>query len=182
MTIDGIDRALSTCLEMLGQRGYHFFDMETHSAINDKTNHSIALYLLDECKLTVDHIKYYIGQTCKNNFNHCLIIYSNAITPLAKKHIHSVPGIHAELFNVSELQYNLTKHRLQPKFHKLPSVQSQEFRKKFPKFSGMNVGDAISRFYDYRVGDVVRVTRRNKSENQKGVYHDFVTYRIVRGS
>lgn len=172
MTHNKIDIALTTYLEMVQQRGYHDYTIikDIVVAVNMKTNHMIAVFLLADGKLTIDQIKSFISQTCQIELNHCIIIFNDTITPIARQHIHSIPDIHCELFTVAELQYNITKHNFIPKHTRLSTKQSQLFKERYgTKYPNLSINEPISRFYDYRVGDVIKIDRDG----------GYITYRIV---
>jgi DNA-directed RNA polymerase I, II, and III subunit RPABC1 len=105
---------------------------------------------------------------------HCLIVYKDTVTPIAKKVVEESKDIIIELFNVEELQYNITKHYLVPKHEllfKKKSKECEQFKKKYSdKFPIILKSDPVSRFYGYEKGDIIKITRNN----------GYITYRIVR--
>ena len=105
---------------------------------------------------------------------HAIIVYKDSVTAFTRKAVNQSIEMKLELFAEEDLRYNITKHRLQPCFEKLPADEAEEFKKKFGvKFGVMRSEDPIARFYDYKKGDVIRVIR--------GKTNKFVTYRLVRG-
>ncbi len=90
------------------------------------------------------------------------------------KTIDKLTDIQIELFHISDVQYNITKHVLQPIFTRL--VDKIEFIKQYGnKYSKLKMGDPIRKFYNYNKGDVIKVTR-------KSLYNDTditISYRIV---
>ena len=103
---------------------------------------------------------------------HGVIIYKDTVTPIAKKVVEESKEMLIELFNVEEMQYNITKHVLQPKFEKLNKSESILFKKDFSnfKFPTIKKDDAICKFYGYSKGDIIRITRKN----------GLIIYRIVK--
>ena len=93
---------------------------------------------------------------------HGVIIYKDSVTPIAKKVVEESKEILIELFNVDEMQYNVTKHYLVPKHelkYKKDSKEAKEFKKnKYPIISKY---DPVSRFYGYNIGDIIMITRKN---------------------
>ena len=76
-----------------------------------------------------------------------------------------------ELFALEDLQYNITKHRLQPKFECLSDKDADDFKKKYGvKFGTLRLDRPIACFYDYKRGDVIRIIRSD----------GYISYRIVR--
>ena len=105
---------------------------------------------------------------------HCLIVYKDSATPIAKKVVDDSQEIRIELFNEDELQYNLTKHYLVPDhklIYKSKTKKCEEFKKKYTdKFPTLLKTDPVSRFYGYEKGDIIQITRKDS----------YVTYRIVK--
>ena len=94
---------------------------------------------------------------------------------MTKKLIENSVDIKIELFTQEELQYNITKHRLVPKHIKLSSDEAKEFKKTYGlKHPAMILTDPVSRFYDFKRGDVIKIVRMSGED-------EFVTYRIVKG-
>ena len=106
--------------------------------------------------------------------HHCLIVYKDNVTPVAKKIIEEIKELKIELFHQDELQYNITKHYLVPKhelIYKKGTAEYSNFKDKYTdKFPIILKSDPISRFYAYEKGDIIKVTRKN----------GYVMYRIVR--
>ena len=105
------------------------------------------------------------------NINHCIIIYKEKITSVAKKITESINDFTIELFPSCELMYNITKHYLVPLHKKLEDEASKNFKLKY----GINIPiilykDPVSRFYGFKPNDIIEVTRST----------GFVTYRIVK--
>ena len=83
-----------------------------------------------------------------------------------------------ELFSVDELQFNITKHRLVPLHQKLNEEESKSFKEKYGlKYQAILTSDPISRFYNYKRGDIIRILRIRKT-NDKNQY--IIAYRIVK--
>ena len=105
---------------------------------------------------------------------HAIIVYKDSATPVAKKIIEESNDILIELFQEEELSYNITKHYLVPKhelIYEKGSKGAKEFKDKYSdKFPIILKSDPISRFYGYKKGDIIKVTR--KSGN--------IMYRIVK--
>lgn len=124
-------------------------------------------------KLNVAEIYSIIALLQKTEINHGLIVFEGVPTPAVKNVVSTTPDldIHIELFNADDLQFNITEHRLVPKHVLLNSDQAHDFKQKY----GTNIPvllrtDAISRFFDFTKGDVIKIIRRD----------GYVSYRIVR--
>ena len=103
---------------------------------------------------------------------HAIIVYKDGVTSFTKKAIEQSLEMVFELFAVEDLQYNITKHRLQPKFECLSENEAVKFKKEFGiRFPALRKDDPIVRFYFFQKGDIIKVTRPNNS----------IIYRIVKG-
>ena len=103
---------------------------------------------------------------------HSLVIYRDSITPATKSTLSQTTDIIIELFAEEDLQYNITKHYLQPKFERLSDEEADEFKKKYGvKFGTLRLDRPISCFYNYQKGDIIRIIRKD----------GYISYRIVKG-
>ena len=181
-----MEKAHTICLEMLDQRGYVVEDADPDRIIALKgIDEYMVVFFADTDKFNVQRISQYISiLKSMDDYNHCIIVHRNTITPVAKKIVEEenkdIDGngtreIKIELFNVDELQYNITKHYLVPKhevMYKHNTPELAEFKKKYQadKFPVIMKNDPIVRFYNFEKGDIIKVTRKN----------GFVAYRIVK--
>ena len=179
-----MNKALEILSEMTEQRGYkrEEDEEEFHSPnggntdlffYRKKNGEKMVLFKNLVEKLNIAELKNCIGIMTKLEIKHCIIVHEGQTTPAVRTVIEKSPeiGLIIELFNVGDLQFNITKHILVPKHEVLEEKEAKIFKKKY----GSNIpvllkSDPISRFYDFRRGDVVRITRKS------GV----IAYRIVR--
>lgn len=158
-------QAYSICLEMLEQRGYSIESQEPDQIIAIKPDgNQMIVFFLSSSKFTVDYIKNMVN-TLQNELyiNHAIVVYKDSVTYMTKKFIENIPSLKIELFPEINLQYNITKHVLQPlKYEKLDDKEAEVFKKKYGvKFPVQKQTGEIALFYGYEKGDVIRVTRRN---------------------
>lgn len=166
-----MEKAYSICSEMLVQRGYIIVEHEDNKIIANKNDgEPFAAFFCESKKFNVEKLKEFMSYMNQINIKHSIIVYSGIITSYVNKIIETCNDIKIELFAEEDLQYNITKHRLQPIFEKIPDNEAEEFKKKWGKFPVMKYEDPISKFYNYSRGDVIKITRKD----------GFVTYRIVR--
>ena len=167
-----MENALQTCLEMFQQRGYNVIDYDDDriNAIK-QDGKPICAFMAETPKFNVNRVQEYIAFMSELQIHHGIIVYKDNATPMAKKVINNSLDIIIELFTEEELQYNITKHRLVPKHEKLSSKEAIKFVEKFGKnFPIIQLSDPISRFYGYKRGDIIKVTRKNE-----------IIFRIVKG-
>lgn len=168
------ERAYEICLEMIIQREYSIIDKDSENMTITalKPNGEQMLVLFNSVPtFGASSLKETINSMYDMSIKHCLVVYDEKVTSNAKNTIVQLQDIYIELFSIEELQYNITKHRLQPKFEKLNENEAKEFKEKYgTKFGTLRIDKPISRFYDYQRGDVICITRGYN-----------VSYRIVRG-
>jgi|TARA_B100001059_G_scaffold168284_1_gene168043 DNA-directed RNA polymerase subunit H (RpoH/RPB5) len=168
--------AYKTCLEMLQQRNYEITEKDDPERIvaTKPDGKQMIVFFTEVPKFNVKNAQVYISTMNDLNIFHSIIVYKDSVTAFTRKAVAKSVEMKLELFAERDLQYNITKHRLQPTFEKLPKKEADIFKQKFGiKFGVMKSDDPIARFYNYNKGDVIRVTR--------GVVSKFVTYRLVRG-
>lgn len=166
------------CMEMLTARGYsyNYSDEDDEKIIlAEKEYDKLVVFFCQDDKFNIQSLKRYISQTKDLELEHCIIIYKDQITSSAAKQIDNL-DCEVELFCRKELQYNLTKHRLVPQHSKVPDEQASVIRKK----DGHNLPqilktDPVVRFYNFKKGDIIKITR-NSSNSEDG----YVIYRIVK--
>jgi DNA-directed RNA polymerase subunit H (RpoH/RPB5) len=171
-----VPQALKICKEMMIQRGYTFPEEETGSKTNIYAVKPDGSYIcVFMClKFNSDRIREYLSIMKEAEIDHSIVIYIDRITPATKKINENLENenMTMELFSIDELQFNITKHKLQPlKFIKLSKEEGTAFKKRYGvKFPFILKTDAIARFYNYHRGDVIEVWRKN----------GMIVYRIVK--
>ena len=127
-----MERAQEICIEMLSQREY----TEIKSGLDEITARKpdkmpIVVYFANTDKFNVKDIQYYISDMQNRNIRHTIIVYKNLITPFTQKATKQFPGFIFELVPMCDLQYNITKHELQPEFSRLEQLEAKRFKKKY---------------------------------------------------
>lgn len=169
-----MDQARVVCLEMIGQRKYVIRDEDADDIVAEKPDGEyVRLFFLDG-QFGAPVLKEYMSEMNKSDITHCIVVVGESITNPARAVVADLKGITFELFEVKELQSNITKHRLQAaSYTRLSKDAASSFIKKYGrKIPRIKVGDPIARFFFFQVGDIIEVVRRN----------GYVTYRIVVAS
>jgi len=187
------ETALATMREILEQRGYEVkYDDETIRAA--KGNDIIHVFTEIEEKFDVKNFEACCKYLNNEGIKHGIVIY-NTITNQSKKFLKNstklskLSGndtIQIEDFSKSELMFNITKHRLASK-HELVTDETEllntsdtflSAKERVRKIASIKknlskilLTKPICRFYNFKKGDVIRITRRN----------GFITYRVVTG-
>ena len=168
------NNAFNTCLEILNQRNCNIVndDINKLRIIAIKPNgNKIGVIFNNSSKFDTKSVKDTMIIMSEMKIKHSIVVYEDSITSAVKNSLNQLTDIKIELFSEEDLQYNITKHRLQPLFEKVPLKESEIFKKKYgTKFGTLKYDKPISRFYDYEKGDLIRITRKN----------NYITYRIVR--
>lgn len=169
-----MDQARNVCIEMLESRGYANITRDEGELIIAERDDGdrIAVFFDENSKLTKMAISKYMSLMKQIGVTHSIVVYSDVVTNTTAKSVDNSIEMEIELFSKSELQFNITKHRLQPKsFQVLPHSEEIAFKKNFGvKFPVMRIGDPIARFYNYKKGNVIQILDKR----------DLVHYRIVR--
>ena len=160
--------------EMFTQRGY------TEISENGKTplcaistQGKVCVFLSTEKKMDNKELEEKIASLKSEGSKHGIVVYREPPTRNAVEHIgeYEKIGYHLELFNVEDLQYNITHHYLVPKHTLLNPRDTLEFKRKFGvKIPALLRTDPVCKFYDFPKGGIVRVERKSGCAG----------YRIVR--
>jgi DNA-directed RNA polymerase subunit H (RpoH/RPB5) len=162
-----MEKAREICIEMLNQRGYTLVSSEEDKLFAERGEDRVIVIFISVAKFKNESIKECVKTMNTYGYKHGILIYENQITSAAKKTIETIHDIVFEKFSCDELQYNITKHELVPLFEKIDKVS--DFKRVIGKIPIMLATDAISKFYFFKRGDIVKITRKN----------NYVTYRLV---
>lgn len=167
-------QVIQTLYEMLQQRGYTVDineDDEQFTATKPDGEQVVIFSNIAE-KYDVNSFRATVATMNELNIKHGIIVYSS-ITPATKTKISSTEAIQLtiERFEANQLRINPTKHHLVPLHEKLSRSESKEFKKQY----GTNIkiiksDDVISRFYAFRKGDIIKITRNT----------GYIDYRVVK--
>ena len=159
---------------MLSSRGYTNIirDEEDLLLVKNSAGVDVVVFFDDNTKLTKTSISKYMSLMKQMGVKHSIVVYTDVVTNTTSKSVDSSIDLEIELFSKSELQFNITKHHLQPKsFTVLPRDEEAAFKKEFGvKFPVMRTNDPIARFYNYKKGNIVEILDKR----------DLIHYRIVR--
>ena len=168
-----MQNVVQTVIEMFEQRGYDITEKDEDQITAIKqSGEQVCAFLGPTPKFNGDKAREYITLMNSLGVTHSLVVYQDSVTAAANKINRDLENTEIELFSEEELQYNITKHRLQPKFEILECEEAEKFKKEYgTKFGTILRSDPIARFYFYQRGDVVKILRKD----------GYVDYRIVRG-
>ena len=168
--------------EMLDDRGYQhtkkFKDNKTYyslDAVGLNGENVMVLYIV---KIGVQFIRS-IEDQLVNEKKHYIFIYGQDITSFSKKKIDQLDISH-EIFHKHFFLFNPTKHFLCPEHIKLNQMQKNDlvsvFKKKystdfnFTMLPKILTTDPISRWYYFKVDDIILIKRPLPNGNTMEVY------------
>jgi len=169
--------------KMLERRGYRKQCIHVDENENDTLSSSqLSVYVKESApsilvwyfnidKLNIDYIKEFIAILETRQYRHGIIIYQNYITSSTKKVLENLYKFTIELFIVKDFQYDITQFKYYCVHEKISSSESSQIKELF-KHSMPTIlkSDAICRYFYFQKGDILKVTRRNKT----------IVYRIVK--
>ncbi|XP_065868005.1 DNA-directed RNA polymerase V subunit 5C isoform X1 [Euphorbia lathyris] len=112
----------------------------------------------------------------KESLKRLILVLQNKMNHFAKKELlkWTFP---VEIFQITELLSNITKHLLQPKYEMLTTAQKQqllnEYKAEEKQLPRMVKDDAIARYYGLKKGQVLKVSYKG------GIVDSIVTYRCI---
>ncbi|KAH6779637.1 Eukaryotic rpb5 RNA polymerase subunit family protein [Perilla frutescens var. hirtella] len=175
--------ARKTLLEMLRDRGFAVPNCEIEVSLEDfrskhgpspdvdglrisslhKDDPSIkALVLFCEPGIVkVNVIRGITARIVQEGLNRLILVVQSKITSQASKAVELLP-FKVEIFQITDLLVNVTKHELKPKHQVLTNAEKEKLLKKFSieekQLPRMLQKDAIARYYALEKGQVVKVT------------------------
>ena len=170
-------KAMIIMNQMLHQRGYKIHETtDDFFVFNNNKNNKVLLYRKIFKKLCSDiyYKKILNVYKARKELNHFILIYDNCETSSVKRLINQyVDFIYVETFHINSIQYNVTRNKLVPLHKKMSLIDKKKVCdtiniNKIPK---LLTSDVISKFYDFRHGDLIMIKRPNS-----------ITYRIVQKS
>ena len=117
-------------------------------------------------------------ERCQNEHQaqHLILVFIDNITPFAQKELKtSFPEISTEFFRLAELQFNVTRHAIVPKFRvmkkseRLNLLQTVALRD-LPR---MLITDPVSRYHNWKRGTIVTA----ECHSIRG--HTYTEYRVI---
>ncbi len=168
-----LERAKQITVELLKDRGYPLeaihVDEDNVMADDPELGRILAVYV-SETKLSVGTLKDVVS-ICEDERTDLLLVYKDSITASAKKTLESIYSINVEVFSMADRQYNPTKHELSSRHEKATPEEAADVKKRFGSgLPGLLRTDKMVRWYNFKPGTIVRVTRPG----------GHVIYRIVK--
>ncbi len=166
-----MEQARKICLEMIQQRGYsEIIDTEDTIMSTKPDGGRVQVFFLTG-QFGAPALKEYMSIMNKADVSHCIVVVGESITNPARALVADLRTIIFELFEVKELQFNITKHCLQAQSYTcLSEEETSDFIKNYGrKIPRTKIVDPIARFFYFRAGNIIKTVRRD----------GYVTYRII---
>jgi DNA-directed RNA polymerase I, II, and III subunit RPABC1 len=169
-----MEKEIETIKDILNKRSFKITEEDEKKIIGINSGKYICVLKDVIDKFNVDRIKDITNTLNKINCNHCIIIYSDSVTSMAKKFIETSTEKKFELFKQDELKYNITQHILVPEHIKLSNtdIEMIELKKKI-RIQDLPIllqNDPICRFHAFNRGDIIKIIRKKDCS---------ISYRIV---
>ena len=144
---------------------------EDHIIADDEDRGTILAVFVNETKLSINTLRDIISLCEDRDIKHLILVFKESITSSARNTLDKIYTINVEQFSLNELQYNPTTHRLCSKHEKAADDEAADIKKKYgPNLPILLRTDKQVRWYNYKHGDIIRVTRPT----------GHVIYRIVK--
>jgi len=136
----------------------------------------LYFHYIPNAKLNKDCIQRFIELMQTDKVNSGMIITSSKLSQQAKQQIESNKEL-IEIFNLSELVVNITKHELVPK-HTLLSKKDRKnlldrYKIRDSQLPKILISDPVAKYLGLKRGDVVKITRESETAGR------YITYRIA---
>lgn len=160
---------LKTTVEMLQDRGYAHVEccqtldeilvnMEETRCIVRGTKEGgsvVHVFFHNEDRVGVKQLRAWVESSVAD---HIVVVSLEGPTAFTRKESESHPNV--QFFQFKDLCVNITRHSLVPRHEKVAAddmpLELSETKHELPL---MYTSDRVAQYYDYRVGDIIRITR-----------------------
>lgn len=136
------------------------------------TKHTVMCYFyIFDTNCSKDDMKYIVSRAAVNKCKSIILVTKTGVTPGAKESFANFSG-GGQLFNEDFFTRNITKHQFVPKFDLMTPEQKikimEDYSATESQIPAMLIDDPITKFYNYKRGDLIKITR-----------HDGISYRVI---
>lgn len=138
----------------------------------------IFVFWSEEKNVGIKTMRKFLGILDEKNISKGIIIYSEKMTPAARKVISAMSNQYdLEEFAESDLLVNITRHKLVPKHEVLTTEEKkallERYRLKETQLPRIQLIDPVARYYGLKRGQVVKITRPSETAGR------YASYRIA---
>ena len=196
--INFIRNAWNTCLEMVKDRGFNvdnnFYQVSDADFKYMVTEKNIDIYAQNDDDKAI-YIKFFLNnkikpssikaiideikQECEHSKLDLVIVLKHKPNNTFLKIEKDKSFSNIQLMYLKQLQFNITKHSLVPKHTKCNDDEVNDIMKRFGISSKTQLpvilkDDPVSRYYNYKAGDVIRITNTNRPMNSNYIFYRYV--------
>lgn len=137
----------------------------------DEGTITLLVFVFSE-KMGIDTLKFIIAYCEKMTIKNVIIIHQNFITSNCKKVIESLFQYNVEIFELNHFQFDITTLYYYIPHEKVQDMTlinfiKEKYKNKIPILLKT---DAVSRYFNFKRGDIIKITRDDSS----------ICYRIVK--
>jgi len=147
--------------------------MDKLSLFFTKGEEKVMVYFhIIEAKVRKSDMQYIVEYLETNGATQLILVVHKEITTAVNDVMENIPN-NPQLFYERELMYNVSRHQYVPKHSCLSLDEKEKILKQYSvtdsQLPAIHVNDPVSRYYNFLVGDVIKIERTN------GVYYRVVT-------
>ncbi|EGD75692.1 polymerase II polypeptide E [Salpingoeca rosetta] len=200
MDVERLRRAYNTTVQLCSDRGYSVphtevsktefeqrfgsdprpSELDSVFAHKKDEQNRIAIFWADDLKIGISKVKEYLDKLTQQGINAGIIVAQAKLTPSASKAVRDAAsaGITVQVFDITELIVNITRHELVPQHVVLSKEEKQALLQRYKlqeqQLPRMKVSDPVARYLGLKRGQVCKVIRNNSPTAGR-----YVSYRIV---
>lgn len=147
--------------DMCEDRKYIILDEKENEIITDMC----YIIFTNDIKININYIKDITHMMTEQSINHVIIVHNGNIT-INNHNLKEIKSIYnIEFFNEKLLMFNITKHELVPKHELLPKTDPNYkiILKERCNLPFILEHDPICKYYNFKVGDILKITRHNNT-------------------
>jgi len=173
-----MDIIKTNCAKMLKARKYNnieFREEENIITANDSSGKNIMVIILENERLNINTVKTSISSFIESDIDIGILLHSDDPTSSAKKTLSNLDSsgrIKISIFPIENFRYCLTEHILVFPHHRLKKEDANKIKETYgsSKLPILLSSDVISKYYNFRSGEIISILRKDKS----------ISYRIVK--
>lgn len=151
------DYVLNTVKALCHARGYEIMDNSNDEIVTDKC----CILFCGDRKINIGYVKQCIYIMETHHFDHLILIHKKPVTVTVKNVLKNLIDFRIEVFEEKELFFNITTHRLVPHHELVTKEERLQLDPKKGDFPQILQTDPICKFYDFKSGDIIKITRKN---------------------
>lgn len=144
-------------------RGYTILSEHLATAPQTIVTNECTVVIETVSKINLSYIKELILQCLTQGIQHCILIHNGTVTSNVKTVVRDCSKPRVELFSYSLFKFALMEHSLLPQsVRKIDPEETKSLKASdVPKLPKLVLGDALVRYFDFQVNDVIEIVRRD---------------------